>query len=211
MSLGVNHIDKQEFLLLYQQARTQALHESNIRSGFAATGLVPYEPDRVLSLLHTQLHTPSPQLQPQADPSPYTAATPHNITELQQQTELISQYIKRHSHSPPSMLTQAVNQVIKGASLVMESIALLTDQNEKLMVENQRQKRKKAQQRVYIAKEGILTGADAQELIDNRRNSTLEVVPDRQGQGRQRALPKCSLCSSLKHKAPKCPRYQRIS
>jgi hypothetical protein len=39
---------------LYQQARAKALHESNLRCGFAATGLVPYEPDRVLSLLHTQ-------------------------------------------------------------------------------------------------------------------------------------------------------------
>ena len=62
MSLSVNHIDKQEFLSIYQQARTEALHQSNVRSGFAATGLVPYNPDRVLSLLHAQYHTPSPQL-----------------------------------------------------------------------------------------------------------------------------------------------------
>jgi hypothetical protein len=97
MGLGVNHINKQEFLPLYQQARASALHKNNIRSGFTATGLVLYEPDRVLSLLHTQLHTPSPQLQPQADPSPYTAATPHNITDLQQQTILLEQQLKRHS------------------------------------------------------------------------------------------------------------------
>jgi hypothetical protein len=64
MSLGVNHIDKHEFLPLYQQARAEALHESNLRSGFAATGPVPYEPDRVLSLLHAQYHTPSPKLHP---------------------------------------------------------------------------------------------------------------------------------------------------
>ena len=30
MSTGVNHIDKQEFLRLYQQARKEALHENNI-------------------------------------------------------------------------------------------------------------------------------------------------------------------------------------
>jgi len=53
MSLGVNHINKQEFLPLYQQARAEALHEKNVQSGFAATGLVPYEPDCVLSLFHT--------------------------------------------------------------------------------------------------------------------------------------------------------------
>ena len=49
MRNGVNHIDKQEFLRLYYEARKEALHERNIRSGFAATGLVPCNPDRVLS------------------------------------------------------------------------------------------------------------------------------------------------------------------
>ena len=101
ISLGVNHIDKQEFLRLYQQARAEALHENNIRSGFAATGLVPYEPDRVLSLLHAQFRTPSPQLYPQAQ-TEWTAETPHDIIELQHQMELIKQYIKYHMQSPPS-------------------------------------------------------------------------------------------------------------
>jgi hypothetical protein len=78
MSLGVNHIDKQEFLYLYQQARAEALHENNLRAGFAATGLVPFEPNRVLSLVHTQYHTPSPQLLPQEQD--WALETPHDIT-----------------------------------------------------------------------------------------------------------------------------------
>ena len=48
ISLGVNHIDKQEFISLYQKARVEALNENNIRSGFAAIGLVPHESHRVL-------------------------------------------------------------------------------------------------------------------------------------------------------------------
>jgi hypothetical protein len=52
MCLGVNHIDKQEFLLLHQRERAEAMHEKNIKSGFLATGLVPFNPDRVLLLLH---------------------------------------------------------------------------------------------------------------------------------------------------------------
>ena len=60
MSRGVNHIDKREFLPIYRQARQAALHQDNIRAGFAATGLVPYDPDRVLLLLHTEYQTPLP-------------------------------------------------------------------------------------------------------------------------------------------------------
>jgi hypothetical protein len=82
MGLGVNHIDKQDFLGLYQQAWKEALHTGNIFSGFAATGLVPFEPDRVLSLLYSRLNTLLPQLLPQADSQQWTAATPYNITKL---------------------------------------------------------------------------------------------------------------------------------
>ena len=48
MGCGINHIDKREFLPLYRQARQAALHQGNIQAGFAATGLVPYNPDRIL-------------------------------------------------------------------------------------------------------------------------------------------------------------------
>ena len=89
MGLGVNHIDKQEFLPLYQQACAKALHKKNIQSGFTAAGLVLYNPDRVLSLLHAQFHTPSPQLHPQPEAT-WASETPYNITELQHQTDLLS-------------------------------------------------------------------------------------------------------------------------
>jgi hypothetical protein len=80
-----------EFLPLYQQALT----ERNIGSGFIAAVLVPYNPDRVLELLHTQFKTPSPQLLPQLNAQIWTTETPHNITQLQQQTRLIKQLLER--------------------------------------------------------------------------------------------------------------------
>lgn len=56
----VNHIDKQDFLKAYYTARTETMNSANIHSSFAATGLVLYNPKRVLSKLHTQLKTPTP-------------------------------------------------------------------------------------------------------------------------------------------------------
>jgi hypothetical protein len=49
MGLGVNHVDKVDFLLLYQHARAETITSSNACSGFAAMGIVPFNPDRVLS------------------------------------------------------------------------------------------------------------------------------------------------------------------
>ena len=52
MRLGINHIDKQEFLAAYPTARAKALYVNNIKARFAAIGLVLYDLNRVLSNLH---------------------------------------------------------------------------------------------------------------------------------------------------------------
>ena len=51
----VNHIDKQDFLEIYHIACTKTINPTNIHSSFAATRLVSYNPERVLSKLNTQL------------------------------------------------------------------------------------------------------------------------------------------------------------
>ena len=80
ISRGVNYINKHEFLPLYRQARQVALHQNNIQVGFAATGLVPYSPNRVLAQLYTEYQTPLPQC-PQLDIL-WAAETPYNVAEL---------------------------------------------------------------------------------------------------------------------------------
>ena len=60
MRLGFNHIDKFDFLEAYPQARTAIFSADNIKSGFSATGLIPLNPDQVLSQLNIQLKTPTP-------------------------------------------------------------------------------------------------------------------------------------------------------
>jgi hypothetical protein len=57
MQVGINHIDKPNFLTAYVLARREAIILDIIRSGFAATGLVPYNPNQVLSKLNTRLRT----------------------------------------------------------------------------------------------------------------------------------------------------------
>jgi hypothetical protein len=47
--LGVNHVDKTEFLTSFVKARHKAFTASNIQSGFKATGVVPYNPMEVLA------------------------------------------------------------------------------------------------------------------------------------------------------------------
>ena len=60
----------------------------------------------------------------------------------------------------------------------MNSAILLASQNEQLQIENQRQKRKRSQKRSYVARGGVLSGAEGQSLIENREDSRTEVVKD---------------------------------
>ena len=94
------HVDKQEFLATYPDTHTKALCVNNIKAGFAATGLVSYDPNRVLSNLHIGTGNTTP---PQSDlQTNWTPETPQNITTLQMQAHAVTQSLNRGSHSPPS-------------------------------------------------------------------------------------------------------------
>ena len=51
MRLGINYIDKPEFLVFFKQARMEGLNTQNIRRGSKATGIVLYDSDEVVSRL----------------------------------------------------------------------------------------------------------------------------------------------------------------
>jgi hypothetical protein len=52
MWAGINYVDKDDFLELYLPACKAIYSSHTIQSGFRATGLVPFEPEEVLSRLH---------------------------------------------------------------------------------------------------------------------------------------------------------------
>jgi hypothetical protein len=94
--VGINHIDKTEFLYAFKNAQKEALSENNIQSSFAATGLVPFGPDQVLSTLQITPHTPEllPVNQGQWQPE-----TPHNLTQLEHQVAPIRDYLKKPTNA----------------------------------------------------------------------------------------------------------------
>ena len=60
MRVGIHYIDKLDFLEAYPFARIEAFKSDNIKNSFAAAGLMPYNPDRVISKLDIRLRTPTP-------------------------------------------------------------------------------------------------------------------------------------------------------
>jgi hypothetical protein len=194
IQLGINHIDKQSFLAIYEYSRTKALSAANIRSGFTATGLVPYNPQRVLDSLDIIIKKITPPSSSHGH-SLWAARTPHSTAEVQKQMELITELIDRHSQSPPN---QALRQLAKGCEMTMHEVIILRNQVEELRTANQHQKRKREAVRSYIATGGILTGAIGQQLAQEA-----EVVQEEEP--RQRAPPRCSNCNVIGHIRTRCP------
>jgi len=63
----IHHVNKETFLPAFKEVYKKTFTPENVRAGFQGAGLVPYDPEAVLSKLDVQLRTPTP-------PAPGTVA-----------------------------------------------------------------------------------------------------------------------------------------
>ena len=212
MRLGIDRIDKPDFLTSYQQARTETFKEDTIRNGFKATGLVPYDPIRVLSELHVQAKTSTPPDSSHGShSSSWSPKTPQNLRQLKHQTRTIELNLRRRTTGSSSPTKQAMDQLIKGCHLAMHNAALLADENRALRRAQERQKQKRSKPVSSISQGGILTVQEGCIRTENVHNSDATVAESSRTQLRTKAPSRCSLCSSYEHTARTCAqRYSTI-
>ena len=197
----IHHIDKEDFLTIYSKIRPFVFTDQNIKSGFSATGLIPYDPQRVLSS-PTITKTPSPPGTANGEAPLWTSETLHTLAQLEQQARLIQDLLQRQSQSPTN---QAVSQLVKGCQLAMNSAILLAEDNRKLRAENQRRKQKQQHRRRYIAQGGALQAQQGQFLVQRIENREQEANQNGAVNVRRRALPTCSNCHIQGHTIRQCP------
>ena len=89
--------------------------------------------------------------------------------------------------------------------MAMHNAVLLTEENRQLRAANERQKKKRAKRKSYIAVGGVLTvqeGLNRSQMVDIEH---MKELTNRPQEPRVRAPPRCSICSSLEHNARICP------
>jgi hypothetical protein len=212
MRLGFNHIDKLDFLEAYPQARTAIFSSDNIKSGFSAAGLIPLNPDRVLSQLNIQLKTPTPPGSRSTDSIP---KTPYNLKQLKKQESTLKKLLRERTYSPPTPTKAALDQLIKGCEMAMNNAILLAKENHDLRAahEKQLQNRKRSRRQMEAA-EGFSI-QEGQEFIQrrNQADEAIPTIPTEQAvdaeQRPQRAPPRCSDCHILGHRRNQCPNRNR--
>ena len=203
----LNHITKLEFLSAFKEAFKAAFTEQNIKSGFRATGLVPYEPQNVLSHLNLHLRTPTP---PIVESNNWTSKTPQTIRELDFQTEHVRNRIIQHQNSSPSSINDALSRLAKGAQVMMHSAVLLKAEVKALQAANEQKKRRERKRKRRIMQGGSLSiqeGEDILQTAEVEAQIRTEVASESSQQvgstGRQR---RCGLCGVIGHNARTCER-----
>jgi hypothetical protein len=98
---GINYITKLEFLPAFKAAHDTSMTLSNIQGSFRGAGLVPFDPEAVISKLDLKLRTPT--LVPSKD-LPWESQIPGDTKELASQNQLIKQKITRHQSSSLSLI-----------------------------------------------------------------------------------------------------------
>ena len=90
----VNHITKAEFLIAFQAAFLKVFIPENVKAGFRGAGLVPHNPEKVISKLDVKLSTPSPSSSLPTASILWASQTPHNPTEATLQTDYIRNRVR---------------------------------------------------------------------------------------------------------------------
>lgn len=205
--MGINHVDKVEFLDAYKRVRPKVFTKSNILGAFRGAGLHPLNPAVVLDLLHAVLGPSTPENEPTEalQSSPWEPSTPHTARDLTKQKEALSARLQDRARRLSSPAQKLLDQVVKGCQMALSGATILTVENIALRTANERQKRKRALDRSFTGEGGVLSGVEGQNRSVRPRidDSGIETGPN--GSSTTRAPPRCSICRSLDHNARKCP------
>ena len=206
--MHINHVSKLEFLCAFRAAFFASITKSNIQGGFTGAGLVPYDPERVLSKLDIKLPTPTPPTSRPGTAQPWVFQTPHNPREADLQSTLIKTRIANHQNSSPTSMLAAVDQLTKGTVAVMYEVALLRSEVSSLRKANEALSKRRRAKRTRVRLGGSLTVQDAKDLLDQKAvvgEVEQEKEPDSGSPGGARTKVRCcSVCGKPGHNARTC-------
>jgi hypothetical protein len=197
----IHHITKLEFLPTFKEAFKAAFTEQNIKSGFRATGLVPYDRNNVLSHLDLRLKTPTP---PPFDEPTWTSKTPQNATELKFQTTHIKKRIEQHQDSSPTSINEAFDRLAKGAQILVHRAALMRAEIKALQEANQVKKKRERKQKRRIHQGGSLTVKEGEEIVQSTQTQQEEGGDTVRRQRSEAKRRRCGLCNHVGHNARTC-------
>jgi hypothetical protein len=208
MQAHIHHITKDDFFPAFHAACNEAMTESNIQGGFRGAGLLPFDPEKVISGLDLKLKTPTPSKSRPSTAQPWVSQTPNNPIEALSQTTFIKNRIAHHQNSSPTSIYEAVDHFAKGASKVMHQLALLKAENQSLRQANEELSKRRRAKKTRLRQGGSLSVQEAQALqdeMDVARQVEQEIRASSSRKPRQETRARhCGNCNEPGHNARTC-------
>ncbi|KAL2889054.1 Jerky protein-like protein-like [Ceratocystis lukuohia] len=216
---SVTHVSKTDFFSAFHAAHEAAITESNIKGGFRGAGIIPLDPETVISKLDVQLRTPTPAEEDASLPNPWVSKTPERVPETTQ-SEYLEKSVRRHHSSSPSSTLEALKSFSKETKAIEDQIALLKSENQMLRQSNEALRKRRGAQRTRLQDRGEMIADEAREAIDqdeiDQEDIDAQIADElsrsggqaRSGQARQR---RCGRCGKTGHNARTCEIVVEIS
>jgi hypothetical protein len=201
----IGRIDKKAFIATFAKVFEQAFSKANITAGFRATGLVPNDPLVVLSKLDVKVRTPTPPLLGELQWNP---KTPTNADEIEAQSTLLRDRIRKHQGSSPTPMVEIVDQLQRGTAMLLHGQTLLAARVLQLEASNKAASERKSRKRKRIQKGGDLSKEEAEDLIAQCDVEAQVKGESREGRVRtgtgKRGKGHCRLCGETGHNSRTC-------
>jgi hypothetical protein len=204
----VNHITKVEFFIAFKAAYLETMTEKNIKGGFRGSGLVPFDPQAVISKLDVKLQTPTPTRPPLPANDAWVSQTPQNPTEAVSQSEYVKKRISYHLGSSPTTTYEAARQLADGVTMIVHKVTLLQEEIRALRRSNEALSKRRRAKKTRVRQGGAITVEAATDLI-SQKDAVVQAEQDRRqnrGAGSKRAVGerRCGTCGGTGHNARTC-------
>ncbi|KAJ0126384.1 Uncharacterized protein HZ326_30513 [Fusarium oxysporum f. sp. albedinis] len=208
MRCSITHVSKTEFFPAFYAAFQATMTEKNIKAAFRGAGIIPLDPESVISKLDVQLRTPTPAEEEAGLSTTWVSKTPKTVLEAEYQSEYLDRRIRRHHSSSPESILEALKSLSKGTKATMHELALLRAEVRDLQQANETLSRRWRAKRRRLQKGGVMTVGEAREAIDQMNvDGQVEGESSRRGgqggSGRPRER-RCGGCGKTGHNARTC-------
>jgi hypothetical protein len=198
---GINHITKESFLPAFKAAYEKSITTSNIHAGFRATGLVPFDPDTVLSQLDVKLRTPTPEA---PTTTIWTSKTPSNSYEFDAQKQLLCTRIQTHQNSSPSAILEMVEQFNKGHTKMahLNAIQLARTAALEQAVKDLTERKQRKKKRIQAG--GALLVAQGIQMASTAVGGSKRPHEEPSADGKASRVRRCARCKTPGHNSRTC-------
>jgi len=212
---NITHITKLEFLIAFKSAHLKAITPENIKGGFRGSGLVPHDPQAVLSQLDIKLQTPTPTGPPLPNVDSWVSQTPHTLIDAISQSTHVKKQIAAYQGSSPTPIFSAVAHLAKGMELIAHEMTLMRERNRSLEKANYALSKRRRAKRTRIQAGGIVSVEEAQRLIarkeKNGRKPDEDVVKGGVLEAEASGSRRCKGCGKTGHNIRTCQEVEEAS